>query len=80
MITIENNSLGKLKMINKMGKSKAYKKQKVVQRNASEPVIAYTSNTIDFDIVRGECDDIKCAITGEELLDRLRPRIKALFC
>lgn len=62
-----------------MDKSKANKDQKAVQRNASELFVDYTSNTIDSDIVRGERDDIKCVITGEELLDRLRLRIKALF-
>lgn len=62
-----------------MGKSKAYKEQKPVKQNASEPIVAYTSNTIDSDIVSGERDNIESAISGEELLNRLRPRIKALF-
>lgn len=62
-----------------MGKSKAYKEQKPVQQNASEPIVAYTSNMIDSDIVMVERDNIESAISGEELLNRLRPRIKALF-
>lgn len=62
-----------------MGKSKAYKEQKPVQLNASEPIVAYTSNKIDSDIVMGERDNIESAISGEELLNRLRPRIKTLF-
>lgn len=62
-----------------MGKSKAYKEQKPVKLNASEPIVAYTSNKIDSDFVMGERDNIESAISGEELLNRLRPRIKALF-
>lgn len=62
-----------------MGKSKVYKEQKPVKLNASEPIVAYTSNKIDSDIVMGERDNIESAISGEELLNRLRPRIKALF-
>lgn len=62
-----------------MSKSKAYKEQKPVKLNASEPIVAYTSNTIDSDFVMGERDNIESAISGEELLNRLRPRIKALF-
>lgn len=65
--------------IEKMGKSKAYKEQKPAQQNASEPIVAYTSSKIDSDLVIGERDNMESAISGEELLNRLRPRIKALF-
>ena len=33
----------------------------------------------DSDFITGERDDIRCAISGEELSDKRRPRIKALF-
>lgn len=61
-----------------MGKSKAYKEQKPVKLNVCEPIVAYASNKIDSDIVNGERDYIKCAISGEELLSRLRHRILTL--
>ncbi len=41
--------------------------------NVGEPVVVYTN------IVTEGRDDIRHAISGEELLDRLCPRIKALF-
>lgn len=60
-----------------MSKSKAYKEQEPIQQKASEPIVAYSK--IDSDIVTGERNDIKSAISGDELLNRLRPHIKALF-
>lgn len=58
-----------------MGKSKAYKEQEPMQPKVSETMATYRNS----DIVIGNRDDIKFAITSEELLNRLRPRIKALF-
>ena len=58
-----------------MGKSKAYKEQEPKQPKVSEAMTTYRNS----DIVIGNRDDIKFAITSEELLDRLRPRLKALF-
>lgn len=58
-----------------MDKSKAYKEQEPAQQKASEPMISYGSG----DVVTKNRDDIKSAITSEELLNKLRPRIKALF-
>ena len=60
-----------------MGKSKVYKKQEPVQQKASESFAAYSK--IDPNILTKERNNIESAISGEELLDRLRPRIKALF-
>lgn len=45
----------------------------------NEPMVAYIGNKVGADIVMGERADIGIAISGEELLDRLRSRIKALF-
>ena len=47
--------------------------------NVSEPVVVYTGNENNPNIVTEGRDDIRRAISGEELLSRLRPRIKALF-
>ena len=60
-----------------MGKFKVYKEQEPIQQKASESFVAYSK--IDPSIATRERDNIKSAISGEELLDRLRPRIKALF-
>ena len=60
-----------------MGKSKVYKKQELIQQKASESLAAYSK--IDSSIATRKRDNIESAISGEELLDRLRPRIKALF-
>ena len=60
-----------------MGKFKVYKEQETIQQKASESFVAYSK--IDPSIATRERDNIKSAISGEELLDRLRPRIKALF-
>ena len=60
-----------------MGKFKVYKEQEPIQQKASESLAAYSK--IDSNIATRERDNIKSAISGEELLDRLRPRIKALF-
>lgn len=58
-----------------MDKPKAYKEQELVQQKAREPMVAYGSTNV----VMESRDDIKSAISGEELLNKLRPRIKALF-
>ena len=50
--------------------------------NEARPVIntcIAIMHEIDLGIATRERDNIKSAISGEELLDRLRPRIKALF-
>ena len=60
-----------------MGKFKVYKEQEQIQQKASESFVAYSK--IDLGIATRERDNIKSAISGEELLDRLRPHIKALF-
>ena len=60
-----------------MKKNKPYKEQEPIQQKASESFVAYSK--IDLGIATRERDNIKSAISGEELLDRLRPRIKALF-
>lgn len=60
-----------------MSNSKTYKEQEPVREKAGEPIVTYASNKIG--IAGRERDDIRCAISGEELLNRLRPRIKALF-
>ncbi len=46
----------------------------------SEPVVAYGSRS-KTDVCRNyaERNDMKAAIDGDELLNRLRPRIKSLF-
>jgi len=46
----------------------------------AEPVIAYGSRS-EADICRNYAsrNDMKAAIDGDELLNRLRPRIKSLF-
>ena len=47
--------------------------------NVGEPVVVYTGNENNPNIVTEGRDDIRHDISGEELLDRLCPRIKALF-
>ena len=60
-----------------MGKSKVYKEQEPILQKVSESMAVYSK--IDSGTVTSERDNIKLAISGEELLDRLHPRIKALF-
>ena len=60
-----------------MGKFKVYKEQEPIQQKASESFVAYSK--IDSSIAARERDNIKSAISGEELLDRIHPCIKALF-
>ena len=50
-----------------------------MEPNADEPVRVYTGNENNPNIATEARDDIRHAISGEELLDRLWPRIKALF-
>ena len=47
--------------------------------NVGEPVVVYTGNENNPIIITERRDDIRLDISGEELLDRLCPRIKALF-
>lgn len=47
---------------------------------ASEPVVTYGAvRDISINTIAKSRDNINQAITGEELLNRLRPRIKSLF-
>ena len=62
-----------------MKKNKPYKEQEPMVPNVGEPVVVYTGNENNTNIVTEGRDDIRHAISGEELLDRLCPRIKALF-
>lgn len=62
-----------------MRKNKPYKGQEPMVPNVGEPVVVYTGNENNPNIVTEGRDDIRRAISGEELLDRLCPRIKALF-
>lgn len=43
--------------------------------NVGEPVVVYTGNENNPNIVTEGRDDIRHAISGEELLDRLCPRL-----
>lgn len=60
-----------------MSKSKAYKEQEPTQQKASESKVTYSK--INSGIATGERNDIKSTISGDELLNRLRSRIKVLF-
>lgn len=62
-----------------MRKIKPYKEQEPMVPNVGEAVVVYTGNENNPNIVTEGRDDIRRAISGEELLSRLRPRIKALF-
>ncbi len=62
-----------------MSKIKPYKEEEPKLQEAAESMVTYTGSERNSDFVIGERDDIRCAISGEELLDKLRPRIKALF-
>ena len=62
-----------------MSKIKPYKEQEPTTEKVGEPFVTYTSAKGNLSVVTGKRDDIECAISGEELLSRLRPRIKALF-
>ena len=62
-----------------MKKNKPYKEQEPMVPNVGEPVVVYTGNENNPNIVTEGRGDIRHAISGEELLDRLCPRIKALF-
>lgn len=61
-----------------MSKSKLYKEQKTMEQTVGEPVVAYTNNKGGSAAVKAR-DDVRRAISGEELLNRLRPRIRELF-
>lgn len=62
-----------------MNKVKSYKKQELIEEEVGEPIVAYAGDEESLAAVAEKRDDIKCAISGEELLNRLRPRIKTLF-
>ena len=47
--------------------------------NVAEPVVVNVGNKNNPDIITEGRDDIRRGISGEELLDRLCFRIKALF-
>ncbi len=70
-------SFHNLKVIESM--NKLYKEQEPLAPNVGEPVVVYTGNENNPNIVTEGRDDIRRAISGEELLARLSPRIKALF-
>ena len=50
-----------------------------MEQTVNEPVVAYTNNKGDSAAVVKARDDVRRAISGEELLNRLRPRIRELF-
>ena len=62
-----------------MNRVKPYKKQELTEEEVREPIIAYASDEESFATIAEKRDAIECAISGEELLNRLRPRIKTLF-
>lgn len=49
-----------------------------MEQTVGEPVVAYTNNKGGSAAVKAR-DDVRRAISGEELLNRLRPRIRELF-
>ena len=61
-----------------MKKNKPYKEQEPMEQNVGEPIVAYTGNENNSDIVTEGRDDIRRAISGEDLLDSFRPRIKTM--
>ena len=62
-----------------MKKNKLYKEQEPMVPNVGEPVVVYTGNENNPNVVMEGRDDMRRAISGKELLDRLCPRINALF-
>lgn len=62
-----------------MKKNKPYKEQEPIAPNVGKTVVVYTGNENNSNIVTEGRNDIRRAISGEELLDRLCPRIKVLF-
>lgn len=62
-----------------MSKSKLYKEQRTMEQTVGEPVVAYTNNKGGSAAAVKARDDVRRAISGEELLNRLRPRIRELF-
>lgn len=60
-----------------MSKSKEYKKQEPIGQKVGEPMAVYSKT--GSGIAARKRDNIESAISGEELLNRLRPRIKVLF-
>ena len=59
--------------------AKNYRQSECKPLVAKEPDVAYVSSHKVSCINSKERNDIERAISGEELLNRLRPRIKALF-
>ena len=59
--------------------NKPYKEQEQMVPNVAEPVVVNVGNKNNPDIITEGRDDIRRGISGEELLDRLCFRIKALF-
>lgn len=65
-----------------MGEQKKYKEQQVQPTYAGEPIaVGYVNaaTSIVSEKKENRRDDISRAITGDMLLDRLRPRIKSMF-
>lgn len=63
-----------------MSKIKPYKESELTKERVDESIVAYTaSKKGNLGIVIEKRDDIECGISCEELLSRLRFRIKALF-
>lgn len=60
-----------------MSKSRSYKEQEPIGQKVGEPMAVYSKTGSGIAVKKR--DNIESAISGEELLDRLRPRIKALF-
>lgn len=50
-----------------------------MEQTVGEPVVAYTNNKGGSAAAVKARDDVRRAISGEELLNRLRPRIRELF-
>lgn len=66
--------------IGTMSKYMPYKDQELAKEKVCESIVFYTTNNKEnLDIVIGKRDDIEDAISSEELLSKLRPRIKAFF-
>lgn len=63
----------------RMSKSKPYKKPEMNEMSVGEPIIDIAANVQNHRMPNCVRDDVRRAISGEELLNRLRPRIKELF-
>ena len=59
--------------------NKPYKEQEQMVPNVADPLVVNVGNKNNPDIIPEGRHDISRGIPPEELLDRLCPRIKALF-